>query len=94
MQAHAKTPKPFSIATLATRWGVSKPTVHNMIEDGRIENTFKVGTMFRIPAWEVERIESCGTQNQNCTETSTMPVKAQAPKQKESLSTPINMLWR
>lgn len=65
--------KPFSCTTLAKRWGCSKQTIHNMIERKEIQNTFSVGRMKRIPAFEVERIESCGNQSQDYIEESTMP---------------------
>ena len=86
--------KPYSVLNLAQRWGVSKPTIHNMIKDGRIENTFMVGNMLRIPAWEIERIESCGTQNQNSTGENTTPAKDQADKRNVNHYEPIDWMWQ
>ncbi len=52
--------KPFSATTLAKRWSVSRQHIHNLINEDAIKNTFKLGNLVRIPAWEVERIEQCG----------------------------------
>lgn len=85
--------KPFSVRTLAQRWDVSKPTIHNMIGSGKIRNTFKVGNMIRIPFWEVERIEQCGNQNQNSTEENTTPSPDREPGQKENRYEPTDWMW-
>ncbi|MGH1404120.1 MAG: helix-turn-helix domain-containing protein [Alphaproteobacteria bacterium] len=55
--------RPFSCTTLAERWNVSPQHIHNLIQRGDIQNSFKIGRHVRIPAWEVERIESCGSLN-------------------------------
>ena len=52
--------KPYSATSLAKRWGVSRQHIHNMIASETIKNTFKLGNLVRVPAWEVERIEQCG----------------------------------
>lgn len=65
--------KPFSATTLAERWGVSRQHIHNLIDKDSIKNTFKLGNLIRIPAWEVERIEQCG--NSCFSEESTTPTQ-------------------
>jgi len=41
---------------LATRWGKTRATVHNMIRDGEL-HSFKVRNSRLIPVAEIERIE-------------------------------------
>lgn len=48
----------FRPADLAKKWNVSVTTVHNMIQTGEL-HAFKVMTLYRISAEEVERIEGC-----------------------------------
>lgn len=86
--------KPFSCTTLAARWDTTRQNIHNRIKDGEIKNTFKIGKLVRIPAWEVERIESCGTQNQNSTEENTTPEKEQAMKQNVNHYEPTDWMWQ
>ena len=50
------TPKPYSPATLAERWGCSSETVRTMCRSGAI-GWFQLGKLIRIPAAEVERYE-------------------------------------
>lgn len=49
--------RPFTPATLAERWSCSERHVRNLIRDGRIA-AFRVGTLWRISAAEVERFEA------------------------------------
>jgi excisionase family DNA binding protein len=51
--------KPYSLGTLADRWGCSTEKVRTMYRDGEITG-FRIGKMIRIPASEVRRIEGCG----------------------------------
>ena len=50
--------RPYTCDSLAQRWDVSAETVRQMIKRGDI-NAFMVGKLYRIPATEVERHESC-----------------------------------
>ena len=86
--------KPFSVTKLAGRWETTRQTIHNQIKSGEIKNTFKVGNMVRIPYWEVERVESCGTNNQNSTEENTTPGKEQEIQQRENRYEPTNWMWQ
>jgi hypothetical protein len=52
--------KPFSVATLATRWGCSRVHIYWLIENNQLE-TFNLGPRtIRISALEVRRFEKCG----------------------------------
>src|SRR4051812_10613565 len=48
----------FRPADLAIRWGVSTGHLHNMIRKGELR-AFRIGTLYRISADEVDRIEGC-----------------------------------
>lgn len=47
---------PFSIASLAKRWACSQGAVRNLLRAGRLPH-FRIGTLIRIPAAEVEKFE-------------------------------------
>jgi excisionase family DNA binding protein len=47
---------PFTVETLAERWGCSTGAIRNRIRAGEI-HCFRIGTLIRIPANEVEKIE-------------------------------------
>lgn len=47
---------PFSVRTLAERWGCSEAMIRKMIKAGDLQ-CFTIGTLIRIPVAEVERIE-------------------------------------
>lgn len=51
--------RPYSPETLAERWGCSAEKIRQMCRRGEIES-FKLGKLIRIPAAEVERIETVG----------------------------------
>jgi excisionase family DNA binding protein len=51
---------PFTVDTLAARWGCSPSAIRNRIRAGEIQ-TFRIGTLIRIPANEVEKIECPNT---------------------------------
>jgi excisionase family DNA binding protein len=53
------TDRPFSVATLAERWGCSRRHVSNLIRRGHLQS-FRVGALLRVRPEEVERYE-CGT---------------------------------
>ena len=57
------TDRPFSIATLAERWGCSRRHVSNLIRKGALQS-FRVGNLLRVRPEEVERYE-CGTGSQS-----------------------------
>ncbi len=78
--------KPFSATTLAKRWSVSRQHIHNLINEDAIKNTFKLGNLVRIPAWEVERIEQCG--NSFSTEENGQPSHNLTEKQLDALYVP------
>ena len=48
--------KPYSPQTLAERWGCGESTVRNLIRRNELA-TFRIGTLIRISADEVERFE-------------------------------------
>ena len=60
MSAVFAVPPPFTIDSLAERWGCSANQVRNQIRAGEIR-TFKIGALVRIPAAEVERVECLNT---------------------------------
>ena len=49
--------RPFTVAALAERWQCLRQHVHDLINSGKIA-CFRLGRLIRIPADEVERIES------------------------------------
>lgn len=49
--------RPYSIAQLADRWGCSDSMIRKLINQGQLQ-TFRIGTLFRIAAAEVARIEA------------------------------------
>ncbi len=48
--------KPYTVPTLAQRWECSEGLVRKMIERGEL-SSFRLGTLIRIPASEVAKIE-------------------------------------
>ena len=48
--------RPFSVKSLAERWGCSSGTVHGLIKSGALAH-FRVGELIRVTAIEVERFE-------------------------------------
>lgn len=48
--------RPYSIAQLADRWGCSDSMIRKLIGQGEL-NSFRIGTLIRITAAEVERFE-------------------------------------
>ncbi len=56
------TAQAFRPAQLAARWGVSVGHIHNLIRKGDL-HAFRIGTLYRISAIEVERIEGCGSSD-------------------------------
>lgn len=53
------TDRPFSVATLAERWGCSKRHISNMVKRGEL-TAFRIGKQMRFKPEEVGRVE-CGT---------------------------------
>lgn len=51
---------PYSVATLAARWGCSPSVVRRLIQKGALQS-FRVGVLIRISAAEVERYECNGS---------------------------------
>jgi excisionase family DNA binding protein len=51
---------PFSVETLAARWGVSGKSIRHMIQRGEISAFRLGGKLLRIPASEVARVENGG----------------------------------
>jgi len=62
----AEAERPFSIATLAERWGCSKRHVSNLIRKGALQS-FRVGALLRVRPEEVERYE-CATASPSIAE--------------------------
>ena len=52
--------RPYSPQTLAERWGCAEGTVRKAIARGEL-STFRIGTLIRISAAEVERFECQNT---------------------------------
>lgn len=48
---------PFSVAALAERWACSEGAIRNQLRAGRLAY-FRIGTLIRIPAAEVDRFEA------------------------------------
>lgn len=48
--------RPYSVAQLADRWGCSGNVVRKLINQGQLQ-FFRIGTLIRIPAAEVQRYE-------------------------------------
>lgn len=48
--------RPYSVAQLADRWGCSGNVVRKLINQGALQ-FFRIGTLIRIPAAEVQRYE-------------------------------------
>lgn len=53
-------PRPYTLQSLADRWGCSAESIRLMVKDGRLPH-FRVGRMIRIAARVVEDIETCET---------------------------------
>lgn len=53
--------RPYSVETLAQRWGCGESTVRNLIKRGELA-TFRIGILIRISADEVGRYECHNTQ--------------------------------
>jgi len=53
------TDRPYSVATLAERWGCSRRHVANLIRNGALQS-FRVGNLLRVRPEVVEQYE-CGT---------------------------------
>ena len=62
--------KSYTPAQLAKRWQCSRTHIYTLIQDGTIQNTFKLGRLIRIKESEVRKIE-CG--NLKSTEENTQP---------------------
>lgn len=58
MGALPNIPPPFSVRTLAQRWGCSEGAIRKRIAEGSL-HTFRIGVLIRIAASEVMRIEQC-----------------------------------
>ncbi len=58
MGALLNTPPPFSVRSLAERWGCSEGAIRKRIADGDLRS-FRIGALIRIAATEVERVEQC-----------------------------------
>lgn len=52
------TQRPYTLQSLANRWGCSAESVRLMVKAGRLPH-FRVGRMIRIAARVVEDIETC-----------------------------------
>jgi hypothetical protein len=52
--------KPYDPVTLADRWDVSSETIRAQSRDGRLTH-FRLGNLYRIPAYVVEGVENCQT---------------------------------
>lgn len=48
--------RPYSVAQLAERWGCSGNVVRKLINQGQLQ-FFRIGSLIRIPAAEVQRYE-------------------------------------
>lgn len=57
----------FTTGQLAERWGISRRTIYNMTNDGRL-SCVRLSKWLRIPVSEVERIEKEQLENNPSTE--------------------------
>lgn len=57
--------KPYTPVTLAERWGCSQGLVRKMIDRHELSH-FRLGTLIRIPASEVERVECQHIPSNDC----------------------------
>jgi len=53
---HSEIPKPFTVPSLAQRWGCSEGLIRKMIDRGELRS-FRLGVLIRVPVEEVERVE-------------------------------------
>ncbi len=60
MTAIARTEPPYTVDSLAKRWGCSPGMIRKRIKSGEIR-VFRLGALIRIPSAEVERFESLNT---------------------------------
>ena len=51
--------RPYTPETLAEHWGCSPQHVRDMCKNGRLA-FFRLGRLYRIPAWSVDEIEAPG----------------------------------
>ena len=56
----AEAERPYSVATLAARWGCHPDVVRRLIRKGDLKS-FRVGALIRISRAEVERYECSGS---------------------------------
>ena len=78
--------RPYTVATLAQRWACSEGTIRNMIRRGELAH-IRLGTLIRIPASEVERIE-CPNTASNDTEADTLSSGPMEPESGIATSLP------
>lgn len=64
--------RPYSVPQLAMRWGCSQGLIRKMIDDGRLQS-FRLGTLIRISATEVEKIECQNLTTDQPTAATPMP---------------------
>ena len=59
------TARAFTVASLAAAWECSEGVIRKLIVAGRLRS-FRIGTLIRIPADEVERFECQNTASSDC----------------------------
>ena len=64
MSALRNMPPPFTVRSLAERWGCSEGAIRKRIADGDLRS-FRIGVLIRIAANEVERVEQCQNMPSN-----------------------------
>ncbi len=52
--------RPYTPETLAERWGCTSRNVRDMCANGQLA-FFRLGRLYRIPAWSVDEIEAPGS---------------------------------
>jgi excisionase family DNA binding protein len=69
--------RPFSPETLGAHWGCSSEKIRQMCRAGEIAS-FRLGKLYRIPAYEVERFECQNIDSSNTEDNTASPTELPA----------------
>lgn len=75
----------FTVRGLADRWECSEGMIRKMVKDGTLQY-FTIGTLIRIPAAEVERIECANLNTQSSGSGEGTPSNGPTPKENPTAS--------
>ncbi len=94
MTAIARSEPPYTVDTLAKRWGCSPGMIRKRIKSGEIR-VFRLGALIRIPNAEVERFESLNMGTDiSAAESPSSATTATEPDIGRSLMRPIGLKRR